>query len=131
MTELIEVLGIDIGSVAISIVEMDKNRQILRTHYKFHQGNIPHTLQSMLRKLDIKSINAIACTTSAAGFLKGSHVYDSRVASIRESECCSSSLTSLRSVISRVLMTIPATAGSLRRFFPVDSISRHDPCLCI
>ena len=59
-------LGIDIGSVTISIVQMDLSGQILKTKYLFHKGQIRECLRSAGQHFDLSTIQAIA--VSAAPF---------------------------------------------------------------
>jgi len=59
------VLGIDIGSVSVSIVQMDPYGNILRKYYKFHKGSIRDTLSDAVTVLDLTSVKAAACTSSS------------------------------------------------------------------
>ncbi len=59
------VLGIDIGSVSVSIVQLDADSKILNEFYCFHRGNIRDTLLSAGRIFDLSGIRAIACTDSS------------------------------------------------------------------
>jgi len=76
------ILGVDIGSVAISLVEMSDKGEILNTHYSFHNGDILNTLRSMLTGVHFKLINGIACTSASSYLLKNARCYDSRMACI-------------------------------------------------
>ena len=59
------ILGIDIGSVSLSIVRLDLSGKILQRFYKFHKGNIDDTFVLAGRKFDLTKIKAIACTSSS------------------------------------------------------------------
>ena len=54
------ILGIDIGSVSISLVVMDLSGRILKTLYLFHQGQIRECLRSARQDLDLSTVNGIA-----------------------------------------------------------------------
>ena len=60
------VLGIDIGSVSLSIVELDPDGKILRQFYKFHKGNIRQAFSDAEKVFALSGIKAIACTSSSA-----------------------------------------------------------------
>jgi len=59
------VLGIDIGSVALSAVQLDPEGRILHKIYRFHKGNIRDAILSAGDEFDLKHIDAIACTSSS------------------------------------------------------------------
>jgi len=59
------VLGIDIGSVSLSIVQLGADGRILLQFYKFHKGNINDAFTDAARIFDLAGINAIACTSSS------------------------------------------------------------------
>ena len=57
-------LGIDIGSVTISLVQMDLSGKILKTLYLFHKGQIRECLRSAGQHLDLATIRGVAvCST--------------------------------------------------------------------
>jgi len=53
------ILGIDIGSVSISLVVMDLSGRILKTLYLFHQGQIRECLRSATQQLDLTGLRGI------------------------------------------------------------------------
>ena len=57
-------LGIDIGSVSISLVEMDMSGQIRKTLYLFHKGQIRECLRSAGRQFDLANLRGIAVCAS-------------------------------------------------------------------
>ena len=59
------VLGIDIGSVALSAVQLDPEGRTLHKIYRFHKGNIRDTILNAGDEFDLKHISAIACTSSS------------------------------------------------------------------
>jgi len=76
------VLGIDIGSVAISMAEIDSERAVCKTDYQFHHGNIAETFAEMMRHVDLGGICGIAATSSTPSVIKATRRYDNRVAVI-------------------------------------------------
>jgi predicted CoA-substrate-specific enzyme activase len=59
------ILGIDIGSVSLSIVQLTPGRQILNHFYKFHKGNIRDAFSQAGKVFNLSEIKAIACTSSS------------------------------------------------------------------
>jgi len=76
------VLGIDIGSVAISMAEIDPERTVCKTAYQFHHGNIGQTLTTLMRDVDVGRICGIAATSSTPSVVTATRRYDNRVAVI-------------------------------------------------
>ena len=76
------VLGIDIGSISISMAEVDGNGEIGRTAYAFHHGKIAESLTEALSEFDLRRIGAIAATSSSPQILAGASVFDTRVSII-------------------------------------------------
>lgn len=76
------ILGIDVGSVAISLVQTDSDGKILSSSYTFHHGRIPETLLKLQRDIDLFSISGIA--TVSKDWFKREYVkyYDSQTAII-------------------------------------------------
>ncbi len=58
-------LGIDIGSVSLSIVQLDPAGTVLRHFYKFHNGDIRKTITDASKIFDTANIRGIACTSSS------------------------------------------------------------------
>jgi len=76
------ILGIDIGSVSISIAEITPERDICRTAYQFHHGNIAKTFAEMMRDVDPGRICGIAAASSTPSIVEATRRYDNRVAVI-------------------------------------------------
>ena len=76
------ILGIDIGSVAISIAELSPEKDLIKESYEFHHGAISDTLKVMLEDFDLSGISAVAATTSTPSILKVDRKYDNRVSII-------------------------------------------------
>ena len=77
------VIGIDIGSVSLSVVQLDTDGNLLNQFYQFHKGNIRDTLSEAAKIFDLSHVNAIACTSSSS-FLNKKYVryYNYQVAII-------------------------------------------------
>jgi predicted CoA-substrate-specific enzyme activase len=73
------ILGIDIGSVSISVAAINSRREIIQSAYAFHQGNTAEKLKEILNKFDLKAIGGIAATASSPSLMKVTRRYDSRV----------------------------------------------------
>ena len=76
------IIGIDIGSVSISVVEMTPQKALVRAAYEIHFGAIAETLKCILGKFDLSAIGALAATTSSPAMLRARSRYDNRVAII-------------------------------------------------
>ena len=74
------VLGIDIGSVAISVVAVNRNGEIAQTAYEFHRGGIETTLQRILKTFGLERTWGVAATSSTPQNVKTTARYDTRVA---------------------------------------------------
>lgn len=76
------ILGIDIGSVAISLVQTDTDGNFLSSSYAFHHGRIPETLLKLEENLDLSDIKGIASVSK--NWFNKDHVqyYDSQTAVI-------------------------------------------------
>lgn len=75
-------LGIDAGSVTVSIVIRDDRGNLLHEEYRPHLGKPTECLYEMLTSLDLDGIDATARTSTTPDLLPGALVYDSRVAVI-------------------------------------------------
>ncbi|MCI0523213.1 MAG: acyl-CoA dehydratase activase, partial [Bacteroidales bacterium] len=75
-------LGIDVGSVAVSVVLLDEHHQVGHYGYKFHKGQIANSLLTLLRDQDINNIRAVGFTSSSRLVIKRGRSADSRVAFI-------------------------------------------------
>ncbi len=76
------ILGIDIGSVSLSVVRLDCSGNILDHHYLFHKGNVRGTLAALQDKTDLSTVGAIACTRGRGYNYRGCHLYDPQVSVI-------------------------------------------------
>jgi len=76
------IIGIDIGSVAIALAQIDLKGDLIDTAYAFHQGQIESSLRSILNTLDIGQTCGIAATSSIPPIVKTTAQYDTRIAII-------------------------------------------------
>ncbi len=86
MTKIIEcanVIGIDVGSVSLSIVQMSLDGAILNSAYSFHKGNIRQTLREIQQDLDLRHVHGIAGVSSSVGLNEDFiHLYNTQMAII-------------------------------------------------
>lgn len=75
-------LGIDAGSVTVSVVLLDEKLEILQTAYEYHEGNFAGKLEEILGSFDLKGPCNVASTSSTPSFVSADAVYDNRVAVI-------------------------------------------------
>lgn len=76
------ILGIDIGSVSIAVVEITSQKQIVQSAYEFHRGNTTAELKKILTGIDLRTIGGIAATASTPAILKIHRQYDNRLSVI-------------------------------------------------
>jgi activator of 2-hydroxyglutaryl-CoA dehydratase len=76
------ILGIDVGSVSISAAEINPRKEILKTAYEFHHGDITEALKKILNGFTLSRIWGIASTSSTPPILKVNRQYDTRVSII-------------------------------------------------
>jgi len=77
-----QILGFDIGSVAIAVTGVAIDKEILWTRYGFHHGNLKQTLSALLTGIDLSQVGWIAATTSTPDVIKATCRYDNRIAVI-------------------------------------------------
>jgi predicted CoA-substrate-specific enzyme activase len=75
-------LGIDIGSVALSIALLNEHSQIIDTSYTFHQGQITEKLHRLLKAVDSQNICTIGYTSSGTSVISQGTSVDTRIAYI-------------------------------------------------
>ncbi len=76
------ILGIDIGSVAVSLALMGPNRQWIDSAYAFHHGDPGRALQGLLPQFGLHGEWRVAVTGSASPSIRAHGRYDSLVALI-------------------------------------------------
>ncbi|MBF0111707.1 MAG: CoA activase [Desulfamplus sp.] len=80
----IKILGIDVGSVSVSIAGINcDDKSILCSASAFHYGNIPHALESILSAINLSQFSYVAATSSTPATIKRGQTYDEQVAIIR------------------------------------------------
>ncbi len=72
-------LGIDIGSVSISIVKVNKSKEILQSSYLFHEGQIEIQLKKALKAYELNDLKAIAISSSSPQIITQAYRFDNRV----------------------------------------------------
>ncbi len=81
-TETTRVIGIDIGSISISMAELSFDGKILNTAYTFHNGDPRTSLTKLLAAFDLPKTGGIAVTSSTPDIVKGAVSFDSRISYI-------------------------------------------------
>ena len=79
---MLHIAGIDIGSVALSLVLVDDKGTVVHSSYQFHKGMVRETLQSMFNNIDIRRIGGIAMTLSGPDLLYNTPRYDAQICMI-------------------------------------------------
>ncbi|MBI9075537.1 MAG: CoA activase [Desulfatibacillum sp.] len=76
-------LGIDVGSVSVSVALVTQDKMVVNTAYAFHHGDVAGCLGKILDQgFDLSAVRAIAATTSTPGFVNADTRIDNRVATI-------------------------------------------------
>jgi predicted CoA-substrate-specific enzyme activase len=75
-------LGIDAGSVTVSVVEISMAGEVLNEIYRPHLGKPASCLHDILAGMDLNNIVGVARTSTAPDLIKGAITFDSRVAMI-------------------------------------------------
>lgn len=82
MSKQDSIIGIDVGSITVSIAIVDENGNVLDVRYSFHNGDIEGTVQRLLGDDDWLAAKGIACTSSTPDILQCAARYDTRVSVI-------------------------------------------------
>ena len=72
-------LGIDVGSVAVGIVEITPEHKVATCAYRLHRGKIAETICEALVGLPLSRISHISATSSTPYFVKAGKRYDNQV----------------------------------------------------
>ena len=75
-------LGVDIGSVSVSVALVEEGGEPLRTVHQPHAGKVRETLGKLLAAFGPVVVSGVGCTPTACQFLHGVHPVDSQVALI-------------------------------------------------
>ena len=73
------ILGIDVGSVSVSMIWIDKDGKQLGHRYALHHGNIRAALDEMLGSFNPEEILGIAAPSGKTGFHRQVRVFDTQV----------------------------------------------------
>jgi len=79
-------LGIDIGSVTISIVKVNNKKEIVQSSYIFHEGQVVLHLKDALSQYNLADIKAVAVTSSTPKIIHTENIFDNRVCFIQASK---------------------------------------------
>jgi predicted CoA-substrate-specific enzyme activase len=79
MSRRSRIVGVDVGSVSVSVAEIDWDGRILNTHYRFHHGDLAETLNRIFSELAPIGDLLLAATTSSPLFINAKKRYDDRV----------------------------------------------------
>ncbi|MEE8440133.1 MAG: acyl-CoA dehydratase activase [Spirochaetia bacterium] len=74
------ILGVDIGSVSVALVEVDRNRQVLRWEYRSHEGKVARTLGDIISEWTVDQpaglVRIVAATSSSPRILQATYRAD-------------------------------------------------------
>jgi predicted CoA-substrate-specific enzyme activase len=73
-------LGVDVGSVAVSLALLDPAGELRSWRYAFHQGRIRETLSGLLEELG--PLEQVVTASTGPGLLEGARVYDGQLCQI-------------------------------------------------
>ncbi len=77
------ILGIDVGSVMVSVALVERRGSVLHTRYEPHYGKPRPVLSAVLGELPAGQVEEVTCTASTPAFLTGAHRYNDTVCTIR------------------------------------------------
>ncbi|RKY54897.1 MAG: CoA activase, partial [Candidatus Neomarinimicrobiota bacterium] len=80
------ILGIDAGSVTVSVVEIAEDGTLINEIYVQHFGKPASCLHEILSKKNLRNIIGVARTSTAPDLIKDTITYDSRIAMIAGSK---------------------------------------------
>jgi predicted CoA-substrate-specific enzyme activase len=80
------ILGIDVGSVSISVVAMNLEGKLMGHSYQLHQGNIRGALDQLLKAYNQKDIIGLASPSGKTQFTKQVNSYDQQVSLMEASK---------------------------------------------
>ncbi|HPY20121.1 MAG TPA: hypothetical protein PLM08_20705, partial [Polyangiaceae bacterium] len=89
------VLGVDVGSVAVSLACVDRQGKVACEGYALHRGDVSGTLRQLLVGLDWTRIRAVGATSRAPAVVVAQQPYDSVVAYIHAARFVYGSMNAL------------------------------------
>jgi predicted CoA-substrate-specific enzyme activase len=72
-------LGVDVGAVSVSLVELRTDGEVVRAPYALHHGQIEATLRAMLEPVDLRHIGSFGATSSTPALVHADGRYDNQV----------------------------------------------------
>lgn len=76
------VLGVDVGSVAVSLVAVDPDGSLAHEGYALHRGDVRGALRVLLEGVDLSQVRALSATSPASGAVVAQAAYDPLIAGI-------------------------------------------------
>ncbi|MCK5154292.1 MAG: hypothetical protein KAQ93_08030, partial [Spirochaetales bacterium] len=77
------IIGIDAGSVTVSVVVMDLSGKVLNHRYEYHHGKPAMVLRDLLLEIDYSNVIGVAKTDSAPDVYEGSVSFDPSISIIK------------------------------------------------
>jgi predicted CoA-substrate-specific enzyme activase len=77
------ILGIDVGSISLSLAAVDEQGRILQFVSRAHAGEVHKTLEDCLKVLELSEPGLVVATSSTPATIRASHRVDNLVAAIR------------------------------------------------
>jgi predicted CoA-substrate-specific enzyme activase len=74
-----QVLGLDVGAVALSAAVVDAAGRVVQSAYALHHGEVRGTSERVLGGLDLREIGAVATTTSAPASLQADARFNDQI----------------------------------------------------
>jgi predicted CoA-substrate-specific enzyme activase len=75
-------LGVDIGSISVSLALIDSTSEIRKTAYRFHRGRVRETLAELMAEMGPVPVAGVACTTASPQIFRDARPFDSQVSLI-------------------------------------------------
>ena len=72
-------LGVDVGAVSVSVVELRGDGVVSRAVYEVHHGDIETVLDDILRRLDLSRVGLLAATTTTPSLVRADARYDNQL----------------------------------------------------
>ena len=82
MPENKTIIGIDAGSVSVSMVRMDRLANLLAAEYVFHHGDIEGTIEKLAGKMDVHGGEVVVATGSTPSTVNSAYKVDNQIAVI-------------------------------------------------
>lgn len=77
------ILSIDIGSMAVSAVEVDRRGEVMNTFYNYHHGQVADTISELTAFFNFKEIRSIVSPSAAHVISDRVHRYDAQASLIK------------------------------------------------